>query len=48
MFKNFLFTYSFTFKVNMLGERIEKNIMVCGNNKIDHKNKLNVGERRDI
>jgi hypothetical protein len=28
----------------MLGERIERNIMVCGNDKIDLKNKLNVGE----
>jgi hypothetical protein len=43
--KNSTLTYhSFTFSTKMIGERMKRDSMVDYNDKIDLKNKLNVGE----
>jgi hypothetical protein len=42
--KSYIHLHSLTFCANMLGDRMERNIMISCNDKIDLKNKLNIGE----
>jgi hypothetical protein len=42
----FVCLHSFTFSANMLGEKMERNIMIYSNDKINLKNKINISEGR--